>query len=1011
MVVSSTEKNVERLYSVLDYKDSPSLKRFDSPKWDQMDQSFVHLFERAFESCNLKGVYSCQAPNRSADSVPIVYICEAENENRAKEIHKQVWNQNIVPFLLVVSPDTIRLYNGFGFDKRNPIPFKDIHSKEGISWEEIENQLSFLARQSLDAGEVWQSKEWLEGPFQKTSRLDAHLLKNLKSLGKVLTENDLDRENAHGLIGKYIYLQYMRHRDFLSDERLQKWGIKPDDVFTRNATLAAFNKLDNILHEELNGTVFPMPAKSKIKKQHIEKVAAAFYGDDSETGQGVLFQLYDFSFIPTELLSTIYENFLHTTEQGQTDGAYYTPLPLINFVLNELEQKKPLTEGTTILDPACGSGAFLVQSYRRLVRKKYPKKNYEPEVLKTLLTDHIFGIDINPDACRVAQLGLLLTLLDHLQPRSLFGEKKFRLPELNDNIIKADSFGLSVERLNDFEKKFDWIVGNPPWMPLGKTSPAAKWCNAKPDERPTSNSLAEAFVWRSLDFAKNDAVIGLLLPSMTLFNIKSGESLFRRRFFSICDVWTIANFANMRKMLFPGAKAPGAAFFFKPTPTDSPDASILTYAPILVEQAINRGEHKKDGAWNIIVNSSEIRYVPVSEAKSGDPLVWKTAMWGSHRDLKFLRRVAKKFPGFGSFSIQHKIMAHAGTELREAGGDGIIPAPEIEGICRLVMSRLKGCGRIFIFPPEALEKIPRKMCYLRKRGGTKGIDVCMPPLVILDEARRFAVYSDQTIAAPHGQIGVAGKDSKILKALALYWNSGFFKYHQFFYAPQWGIRTDVAVLETLNNLPIPLNSIDEREIICWANLYDRLQKNSEATIFSSKMQDDLLAEANRRINKALGLRPSEVLLINDFLNYRMKFVDGRIPKDLLEPCSKKQQALYVKQLKEELDCFFDDEDGIYHDVMPITVKGPMEAVRIDVVFPGQKTKNKAKEIEIPDSIFDQLRRQHSQWLYFRRNLRIFDGNSIYLFKPKECYHWTESQALHDADGILAEILSMRGGKE
>lgn len=435
MSVLSTPKRLEQLCNILDYTNSPSFMQFDSSSSGQVDQSFVHLFERAIESCNLKGVYSCQAPDHSTDSIPIVYICEAETEDQARRTHKQVWNQNIVPFLLIVSPDTVRLYNGFGFDKEKAEPFK-----ENIPWAEIASQLSFLDRKSLDSGEVWQSKEWQEGPFQKTSRLDTHLLKNLKNLGKVLLEGDKDlgRENAHGLIGKYIYLQYMRHRDFLSDDRLKKWGVEPGDVFTRHATLTAFNKLDKILHEELNGTVFPMPAKSKIKKQHIEKVAAAFYGDDSETGQGVLFQLYDFSFIPTELLSTIYEQFLHTSEQGRTDGAYYTPLPLVNFVLNELEEKNPLTEETTVLDPACGSGAFLVQTYRRLVRKKYPKGNYEPEVLKMLLTDHIFGIDRNPDACRVAQLGLLLTLLDHLKPRSLFGEKKFRLPELDDNIIEAD---------------------------------------------------------------------------------------------------------------------------------------------------------------------------------------------------------------------------------------------------------------------------------------------------------------------------------------------------------------------------------------------------------------------------------------------------------------------------------------------------------------------------------------------------------------------------------------------
>ena len=1012
-MIALSQYNAKTLCDALDYTDSPAFMQFDHTiPLNRLDKNFAHLFERAIEYCNLKGVYSFQAPTPSTDSIPIVYVCEAETEKHATEIHRRVWNQNIVPFLLVASPDTVRLYNGFRFDKNDQEPFS-----VNIPWDEIESRLAFLNRQSLDYGEVWQSRELQKEPFKKTSRLDVHLLGNLKKLGKKLAEYGLDQESAHGLIGKYIYLQYMRHRRFLSNERLKKWGIEPNDIFTRKATLVAFNKLDEILHEELNGTVFPMGSKNKIKKKHLEKVAAVFFGDDPETGQQALFELYDFSFIPTELLSTIYENFLHATEQGKTDGAYYTPLPLVNFVLNELEKQKPLTDGMTIFDPSCGSGAFLIQSYRRLIRKKYPNGNYEPETVKSLLMNQIFGIDKNRDACRVAQLGLLLTLLDHIQPPGLFGQKKFRLPDLNGKIIEADVFDPSVQGLKDFEnKKFDWIIGNPPWMKLGQTSLAARWCNARPKERPTSNSLAEAFVWRSLDFAKDDGALGLLLPAMTLFNIKKGDSPFRQRFFLICDVWTIANFANLRRMLFPGAKAPGAAFFFKPAPSSLSDSNILTYAPIMVEQTINHA-WESSGAWNIIVNSSEIRYVPISEARTGDPLVWKTAMWGSQRDLKFLRRIAKKFPDFETFASQHDIKIHEGPQLRKNDGKEQVEAvPEIKDKNRLVMDKLKNCGRIFVFPKGVFEEVSEELCFIRKGRSKTSLSVCVPPHILIDEARRFAIFSEEFILVPPKQLGASYEKDVVtnrllLKTLALYLNSHFVKYHQFYNAPQWGIRTDVAVLETLHCLPIPLDSINESEITRWAELYDELQNNAASKTFCPQKQDAILTEANQRINKALGLRSSEVLLIDDFLNYKIKFADGRIPADLLQPCSKAQLVSYAKQLKKELNCFFDDEDRIYHDVTPVSVNGPMEAIRINI-FPSQQEVRKSEtEIVIPETIHEILRRQHSQWLYFQRNLRIFYGNSVYLFKPEERYHWTESQAILDADNILADIITMKEGEK
>jgi len=1009
--ISSPQKKTETLCNALRYTDSRFFTRFDA-SWEGVDKSFVHLYERAVESCNLKGVYSCQPLDRSTDSVPIVYVCEAETEEQARKIHKQVWNQNVVPFLLVVSPDTVRLYNGFGFDQNKQNPLKD------IPWGEIESQLSFLNRQSLDTGEVWQSPEWHNRQFQASKRLNLHLLENLKNLGRILIENGLGQDSAHGLIVKYIYLQYMRHRGFLSDERLTKWEIEPLDIFTRNATLTAFNRLDAVLHEELNGSVFPIPSKSKVKQQHLERVAAVFYGDDAETEQQTIFQLYDFSFIPTELLATVYENFLHVTERGRAEGAYYTPLPLVNFVLNELDRKKTLTKEMTIMDPACGSGAFLVQSYRRLIRKAYPEGDYKPDGIKALLTDHIFGIDTNQNACRVAQLGLLLTLLDHLQPPSLFGNKKFRLPDLDKNIVQADVFDLSIRQLNDFEaKKFDWIIGNPPWKVLGKTSLAAKWCGAKPNERPTSDSLAEAFVWRSLEFAKNDSALGLLLPAMTLFNTKREKHQFRQRFFSVCDVWTITNFSNVRKMLFHGAAAPCAAFFFRPVAPISLDTSILTYAPIRADQAIIRREgHKNSGSWNVIVNASDIRNVPISEARTGDPLVWKTAMWGAYRDLQLLRRVAKKFSDFDSFARQHGIRIHEGPQLRiNDGSESVEEISEVNRKDRLVMERLKNCGQIFVFPKSALEKIPKERCFVRKGRKDTPLSICRPPHIVIDAARRFAVFSDQFILVPPRQLGIAyEKDTSscplVLKALSLYLNSHFFKYHQFFNTSQWGVKIDVTALKTLLCLPVPLDSIDKDEMRQWSIIYDELQNNARSGFCSeTETQKKLLEKANRRINKVLGLRPTEILLIDDFLNYRMKFVDGRVPNDLLEPASEKQLASYAEQLGDELNCFFDDGDEIYHEVSPVCIDGPMGAVRINIFLSSHELKKSTVQIAIPNTVLDVLRLQHSQWLYFSRNLRIFDKNSIYLFKPKECYHWTKSQALLDADNILADILAMEGG--
>ena len=89
-----------------------------------------------------------------------------------------------------------------------------------------------------------------------------------------------------------------------------------------------------------------------------------------------------------------------------------------------------------VFDPSCGSGAFLVQYYRRLVESVVRKKGkLKPTELRRLLTNHVFGLDADEKACRVAELSLSLTLLDYINPPDLKTYPSFQLPKLHDHNI------------------------------------------------------------------------------------------------------------------------------------------------------------------------------------------------------------------------------------------------------------------------------------------------------------------------------------------------------------------------------------------------------------------------------------------------------------------------------------------------------------------------------------------------------------------------------------------------
>ena len=407
---------------ILGYEDSPNflLAEEDFPQ----AQELGYVLRQAKTACGLKGVYVLRAENDSASPIPVLYFCQANTEAEAQLIHKRVWNQGIVPFILVQTPAYLRLYSGFRYKNASPSETEtDGILKPSIAFNDVANQLAAFQAHAIDDGTLWQA--WGSAITPQT-RVDWTFLEHLKNLDRYLQECGVSREVSHALIGKFVYFRYLRDRNILSDRKLAKWDIQPESVFSRSATADKFLLLDQRTHDWLNGSIFPLnpDALFSIAPALFQQVASVFMGDTPDGQLHLDFQPYDFSFIPIETLSVIYEQFLHMPEAGQhssrgrESGAYYTPIPLIAFMQEELERKRPLTKGMQILDPSCGSGAFLVQCYRRLIEKQLRQEAspLQPGALREMLTTQIFGVDRDGDACRVAELSLTLTLLDYITP-------------------------------------------------------------------------------------------------------------------------------------------------------------------------------------------------------------------------------------------------------------------------------------------------------------------------------------------------------------------------------------------------------------------------------------------------------------------------------------------------------------------------------------------------------------------------------------------------------------------
>nr|VFJ62228.1 MAG: N-6 DNA Methylase [Candidatus Kentron sp. DK] len=1012
------------LIEILEYKDSPAFLQTG-----QLDDypGYAHVFRKARETCGLQGVYTLK-DEAGQSIVPVVYVCEADTEEDARHIHQLVWNQNIVPFLLVSSPRHIRLYSGFQYDTGGD----DRHiAKIAKTTREILEKLDGFQAHRINEGHIW--RQWGD-QVTPSSRIDWNLLKQLKSLSEWLRE-DLERHTAHALIGKYVYLRYLRDRGILSDDRLARCGLCEEDVFGREqATLESFHTVIEYLETWLNGAVFPLQL-GNTGTRHIRKIAAVFKGDEIDTGQYHLdFRAYDFAHIPIETLSVVYEQFLHAEKRGRGKGAYYTPVHVVNFMLDEMEARHPLQAGMTILDPACGSGAFLVQCYRRLIeRARRKEEKLPPSALRRLLEQHIFGVDSDKDACSVAGLSLVLTLLDYVTPPDLKACPTFKMPTLSgNNIIESDFFA----RHPFTEKKFDWVISNPPWreikakknreeMPEEDRS-AFAWMKAHAKTEPVGGyQLAEAFGWKVLDNSAEGGVIGMLMPAMSLFKAQSQG--FRRAFFSRTDTWCVVNFANLANVLFAGrSTVPAASLFYARQRDDSESSEfIVTYAPFLVNQESNllRKRGKNLDTWHVTVNDSEIRDVAKADAATGEGLHWKLAMWGSFRDKRLLQKIHNKFKSFEEIKAGYELSAHQGLELRdELSPEKKTYIGELNGKKRLQMASIRKGLRYYSLPETSLKVMEPGECFVRKGKDVYPIQISRPPHIILNRSRQFAIYTDEFVAIPHPQIGVAGKKGaeNLLKALSIFMTSLFATYHQIFYGVEFGIQKSVADLRTLNKLPIPSVEINEKPLE-WVTLRDKLAeldkkriKVEEEEIFgdtSSIIQEikHLEKQANDLVFDALGLTETERYLVEDLVHYRAQLLRGKTSGAIIEPPEETKLQQYGTILKSQLDAFLDSPDeqyriAIHHDghsgMMDVSLTREALAQYVTVHRVDKATADEFNALR------HRLLRRHSQWFYFERNLTVFDGDHTYLFKPMQRLHWLRSQALLDADNLIADTLGL-----
>lgn len=517
---------------------------------------------------------------------PQIYIYDysdftSPNVNVA-DIHHKLWNAGVVPFCYIFDKSQILVYNCSKkpeWDHTGKIFTTAPHDFISLL-SEINQKLNEYNVRQFDSGLFWDSDKGKDFKYEEGAY--EQLLAQLKSVKANIISRVGNKYAAlvKRVLMMLILIKYLEERK--DDEGN---GALNPEVFYQpfnsiNPTLeGALENADTFIKvlqelsskEHFNGQIFHLnDQECEILKdnidlslfQHFVKGNVSIFANGKQgIGQMSLWRLYQFNYLPIELISHIYEDFLADENGQKQKGVVYTPPYLVQFLV---DQCMPLNDGKEdfkIIDPSCGSGIFLVGGFKRMIqwwriRNNWAKPKKENiDELKELLKNNIYGCDIESEAVTLSYFSLGLALLDSLSPKEIWRNVHF------DNLVGINLFqGDFFKTLNEeiLKKDFQLVIGNPPF-----DSKFTEWAEiVNNDEKKNNhlrpdipdNQIALLFLEQSFKLLADGGKCCLILPSGPVFyNTKTHD--FRKYLLEQYYFKNVFDFTPLRAKLFIGSSS------------------------------------------------------------------------------------------------------------------------------------------------------------------------------------------------------------------------------------------------------------------------------------------------------------------------------------------------------------------------------------------------------------------------------------------------------------------------
>lgn len=883
---------------------------------------------------------------RAPSAQAFIFVADsAARDPTFAALHQRLWSWGGVPLLYRAAPgrvDLFRCAHRPDFLGPNGVPvYNPVRSLE-IGAAVAADAWWDAAR--LRNGALWDDPVACRLMLSPNGSAHRKLVESVRDLSLDLARARLlDVDLRRRLLILSLLIAYLEERGVLEADYFGRFLEGATCFFEVLGDGPALVKLLAALEERFNGHVFSLSPRQKetlAASSQLGRYAKLVEGYEDADGQLSLWRLYSFRDLPVELISNIYQLFV-----TDTASSVYTPPALVRAVLEELlswERLDALMAGeSVILDPACGSGVFLVEAYKRLVlhwRSRHDWARPGVDDLRALLR-RVHGVDLEGGAVELAAFSLCLALCDALEPEEIRSSVKL-FPQLAGVTVHHSCFFDAKEKLLD-AVSVAVVVGNPPFASSLATPGARRAYARYTAEHGTlaDKQVAYLFLHEAMELLKPGGLLGMIEPSGFLYN--GHAQAFRETFFRRWRVREILDFVSVRGLFKKGHADPKIVVVVAESAPGAVDGEEVLHAVFR-----RGGRAAAEQAFDI--DYYDLHWVPAEDA-AGDVDVWRGNLLGGARVRALIRRL-RTLPTLKAYALSK------GWDFGEgfiAGDDGkSSSSAHITGRHMLPTSGLSETGiaaNLIEIAPDLPVTRPRTPARFT------------PPFLLIKEHEdlHHDLWEDSYLTYRNEIVGLAAPPEDLPQLQAV---------EQWLKSEQIALRAYVAGISS------------------------RLFSQRATAV----LHEDVLALPYVE-GGGLDLSENERRVAHDAVTYQRDFIRLGAKAPVMAAVRAQDLTVFDDILTAQLGTIFDKTP-----LRPARAQAWPGAVCRAYVF-GDGEVDWTGADALRGKLNALLTQSSGSSISVTRIARLYDDRFVFLLKPDRLRFWTPSVALRDADDILADL--------